>query len=568
MRKIKCKIEIGDVLSDIFFVLVLAVLIYIRFSWFDQHFTHYDDIKVAQLTDFNVDVFQIYFGKYKYSGGITEEIYNLFYLLFHNLYNWIFYAINFSKYWTYAPAQFVFTFALLPMAKDYNGIKFFGRFPSLVFGILSLLICWNVIKKITDNKKIALFGTCILGFSWQSILYCMHMSNYESIIFLGFLGAFLVILCIKKQETKSWILGALVLGGITWFHYQVLCLFGGFVFTYLIYSFVMKKKKNEIIINFFAIVFSYALIVLPLTFFANMNGVITWNAGVNGQFQFKLYLDIGYIVKFFILNSCRVFKAMLSPVPLELGLSNLLVGVLALFFLYGIWNSLKEIQLPSIRFWGTIFCIGTLTTEYFFVLIGKFTLSPTRHCNVLIPIYIIEICIGMYYFIVRKKTIIYNNLPILMAMIIGCSWAIYAKDVKGERVDQFTEQKVEEIIEQCSPDLVIDRSAPQIWYLLNEEYIRREIIDYQTDFYDKDEMSDNNKRILIISHTEPLNQKTIDELSNLLVEKGYLNEKDIDKFKHSKCIYKYEKWGKREFDFNNVTEGAANNLFYYLLVLK
>ena len=42
-------------------ILFFLGLIYIRFSWFDQHFTHYDDIKVDQLTNYQANAFEIKF---------------------------------------------------------------------------------------------------------------------------------------------------------------------------------------------------------------------------------------------------------------------------------------------------------------------------------------------------------------------------------------------------------------------------------------------------------------------------------------------------------------------------
>ena len=57
-------------------VLLFAIIIYIRFSWFDEHFTHYDDIKVAQLTNYSIDVFQMNFSHWVDGGTLSKEMYN------------------------------------------------------------------------------------------------------------------------------------------------------------------------------------------------------------------------------------------------------------------------------------------------------------------------------------------------------------------------------------------------------------------------------------------------------------------------------------------------------------
>lgn len=586
-------VDVKKILKIGLLCLFFAFFIFIRFSWFDQHFTHYDDIKVEQLTNYKFDIFEYNFGKLKHEDGIAEELYNLCYLLFGNLYNWIYNAVNFSKYWTYAPGQFAFTFALLPLAKDYTGVKFFGRFPSLIFGIVSLFLCWKILKKFTLDEKIAMVGTTILGCSWQAILYCMHMSNYESIILCGFITLLLVYKCIQVDEVKWWLISATIIGVLTWFHYQNLCFFGGFAFVYLIHTYlretdvlqqknednklqeaVQKKTKSQkalykhVIGGTLLLCICYAIVVLPLLSFANMNGVVTWNAGADGQFLFQFKADILYIIKFFVSNSYRVFKAMLSPVPLDTVWANVYAVALAVPFFYGIVKGVKEYKCRNLRFYGTLFCIGTILIEYFFVLLGKFTLSPTRHCNVLIPVFVFEIGMGIYYFISQKKTQIYKYVPIVVSFSVIGLWSVYAEGIKTERLDLFTEEKVAEIVATCSPDMVIDRSAPQVWYLLSQEFGRREIVDYQTDFYDKDYTPENNKRILIVSHTEIIDEAVLTQLSSSLIEKGYLLQEDADELIKTECYYKYEKWGSNDFDLYNVTSGAADNIFYYLYILE
>lgn len=550
-------------------VLLFAIIIYIRFSWFDEHFTHYDDIKVAQLTNYSIDVFQMNFSHWVDGGTLSKEMYNLLYLLLSKPYNWIIYAINFSKYWHYAPGQFFFTFALLPYAYDYDSIKFFGRFPSLILGIFALLLCWKVIRKCTDSNAIAFFGTAMLGFSWQAIIYCMSMGNYESIIFLGFLTCLLLMFTLKNDHLKKWILLAISVGIMSWFQYQALCLFGGIAFVFLCRYLKQKIKLKYLFINTTVLCISYAVVVLPLLSFACMDGSPTWNAGPNGEYLFHPTFNIVYIIKFFLYNSGKIFKTMLSPVPLGEKSANLIACFYVILFLIGLIFSIFKESENEFAHYLSIFSCGVIFVQYFFVLLGKFTLSPTRHSNILIPMFILECSLGMYYMTNKIKNLhIKKFLPLILGICIGINWFNYSGEVKKERTDLFTVQTIESIISKYNPDMVIDCTAPQLWYLLGQEYSRREIIDYQTDFYDLDDDSYNNKTILIVSHVNEINQEILNYCKNELVDRNYLSAIDVEKLLTTSPFEHYENRGEADFDFYNVTNGACNGMFYSVFKLE
>lgn len=551
---------------------LFAILIYVRVSWFYLHFTHYDDIQVAHLTNYTADCFAINFGNFRTAGGLSEKIYDLCYYLFHNVYNWCYYAVNFSKYWTYAPGQFILTFALLPLAQGYNGVKFFGRMPSLLNGILAIFICWHILNKVTYSKKAALIGTCVLGFSWQAILYCMHMSNYESIILCGFITAFLLIRNLNADEdnSKKWIWGALILGGMTWLHYQVLCLFCGYFLAYFIYCIMHEKQYKKILCDHIFIGILYGITILPLLFFANMKSTASWNAGSGGRFLFQPRADIIYIFKFFGQNTYLVLKAMLSPVSLKSNLSNMFACFYLALIVVGVVGGLRDYRKKNDLFFLTVFNTGVFFSEILFVLVGKFTLSPTRHCNLLIPIFVMEIGIGCYYLFSYIKNELYAFLPYA---ILGAICFFFLKEydqIKEQRIDLFTEDAVQDIVEKYSPDVIIGRHAPQMWYLLDEsDYGHRDLIDYQTDIYGKEDSQNSNKTVMVISSAIPVDLNVAEELFEELVENGYLTRGDIDKFNGSvEWVCSYEKVGNVDFDFYNVVDGGSNNMYYNIYVIE
>ena len=557
------------IIVNVTIIIFFSILFLIRFSWFEQHFTNYDDIKVAQFTDFTTNLFDWKFRSMVQNGAIATKTYNILSIFVAPIYNWISYAINFSKFWTYAPGQFVITFALLPLAYDYSSIKFFGRFPSLLFGCISLIICWKVVKKYTGSDKVAFATTCILGFSWQSILYCMHMSNYESIILIGFIIAYLLYNCLKKDTNKVWFISVGLIGIMTWFHYQTVCYLSGVMLTYIYKNYKEKVSIKNNFIKVIIMCFIYTLIVFPLLLFANVNGVPTWNTGANGEYLYKPSFDLIYTFKFFFVNSCKVFKAMLSPVPLHTVEASFLSVIYMLLFLYGTVKGIMGYKTRKDLFSLSIFCWGTILTEYFFVFLGKFTLSPTRHSNLLIPIFILEIMIGLYYLFINVNMIRkMRYLPYVFIVCIMLLWCTYAGEVKKERTDLYNVDSVNELISKYNPDIVIDRFAPQLWYLLGSEYNKKDIIDYQTDFYELDSQSLNYKKILIMSSTNKIDEKVIKDIAEQLVTKGYLSKSLGHELLSASPIVKYEYETNVDFDFYNVTQGSANNFNYRVFTLN
>ena len=555
------KQHVKGVLFQVLIITFFVMLFYIRFSWFEYH------IKVAQFTDFTANLFDWKFRKLVWDGGVSAKIYNILCVFISKLYNCISYAVNFSKYWTYAPGQFVFTFGLLPFAYDYSSIKFFGRFPSLVLGCVALILCWKSVKAYTNSNKVALATTSIVGFSWQSILYCMHMSNYEAIIFIGFAASYLVFWIMENNTLKRWIFVVVLLGIMTWFHYQTICYLSGVLLVFLFNGFSEKIPVKKLMIRMVVLCAIFAIIVVPLLFFANMNGVPTWNAGINGEYLYKFSFDLIYTIKFFFINSCKVFKAMLSPVPLNTCWAQIISIIYMLFFLYGTFKGFSFYKKNRL-FYLTIFCWGTILTEYFFVFIGKFTLSPTRHSNVLIAAFVLQIMIGIYSCIFDLKKIrLKKYIPYFLSVCITLLWMLYAGEVKKERMDLYTNVSVNKLIEAYSPDLVVDRFAPQLWYLLGNEYVRREIIDYQTDFYDRDYDASNNKKIMIMSCTNKIDEEVLIEVSEKLLERGYITKEAGLKLLLNEPIAQYEYQTYIDFDFYNVTSGSANNFYYKIYLI-
>ena len=545
-----------------------AVLFMIRFSWFDLHYTHYDDIKVAQFTDFTADLFKWKFEALRWNDPFLQKLYNLTLILLEKPYNWVTYALNFSKYWTYAPGQFVITFALLPLAYDYTSIKFFGRLPSLIFGCIALIFCWKAAVHSTGSKKAALCATAVLGLSWQSILYCMHMSNYESIILIGFIVAFYLSRNADWEKKRFWLLGCVLLGIFAWFHYQAVCYLAGFLMVYFVWGLGEKKKISRIIVNVVILGTVAAVLVAPLLGFANLYGVPTWNVGIDGEYLFTPILSPTYLLRFFVINSWKVFKAMLSPVPLDRDLSNVITIAYLLLFLYGTIRSLRQKEKNKL-FYLTIFSMGVILAEYGMVVLGKFTLSPTRHSNVLIPVFVTQILFGVYFLMKDLDSpFLEKGFAGIFAVSLLVSWNSGVDAVKAERIDPYTQEAIFSLIGDNNPDLIVDRSAGQMWYLGPQgQYQHREIIDYQTDVFDINYDAADNQTILIVSGDSDLNDEMVQQIAFQLLEKQYLSPEQFEKFTQSASFKEGCEMHHVDFDFYSVSAINGNSLVYRLYSL-
>lgn len=155
-----------------------------------------------------------------------------------------------------------------------------------------------------------------------------------------------------------------------------------------------------------------------------------------------------------------------------------------------------------------------------------------------------------------------------ICLVIGLGWVGYYGEIKERRIDVFTSESISAILDEHQPDLVVSYTAPQLWYLLGPQYARREIIDYQTEFYDLDYDALNNKKIIIFSHVDSIDSNDVEALINPLIEKNYITEPDATLLRESEPIYKYENWGSEDFDFYNVTTGTCNGMFYAVYQLS
>jgi hypothetical protein len=135
------------------------------------------------------------------------------------------------RQWSYAPAQFYLTQELVKFAKDYTGLLFYGRLPSLLLWFGGLLLAFQVLRHLLGPKQLALSAALTIwaAFTLRGIVESSQGYNYA-----GGLPCtvFLVWLFVSARGSgwltepkRIWIsiLAGLAAGATCWFSYQ--CLF-------------------------------------------------------------------------------------------------------------------------------------------------------------------------------------------------------------------------------------------------------------------------------------------------------------------------------------------------------
>lgn len=95
------------------------------------------------------------------------------------------------------------------------------RFPSVVWGTLTLPVCYFFFKELSDSKS-ALFGTLLLAISPFHIQYSQELRFYASLTFFYILSTYLLFQALKNPGRKQWLIFTIVTTIGIYFHMYVL----------------------------------------------------------------------------------------------------------------------------------------------------------------------------------------------------------------------------------------------------------------------------------------------------------------------------------------------------------
>ncbi len=297
--------------------------------------------------------------------------------------------------WTYAPAQFLLTGALLHRGLTYQQLLVRGRLPALLFATLVPLLLALIGWRLGGERRAALawlmaaIGACSIELS----LHAAQMENYA----LGTLAAtgllFLLVASADVPATPRRALGeACVLAILTWCQYQLLFMVPAYavargwqgrrtgatratVTRALLWAALPLALSSAALYHYFLYLWAGA--------------GVSWNAGPRHEYLFTVPSGAGlaataaYAARFFVSNTVATITAMTAVVPdtspLATGL-GLLSTALAVIGIRSMWRSRTVVDRSVVVLSGTLVIIWV-------GLIGvrALTLSPTRHALIWLP---------------------------------------------------------------------------------------------------------------------------------------------------------------------------------------
>lgn len=467
------------IISLLFLLIIFAAGIYIRYDNLSGHFTHTDDLMVAtnlmkkSRTERITEAIQKKDSaaiKAVSSSGLYKDLNNLKDSPF--LYSCAYYFFKnrekfniVSKMSTFAPLQCGMTSWLVKSgdSSGYETIKFKGRFWSFIFGSLSVvgiaLFLFYLYKEESYAIWLAVFGASVMAYSWENIIYSQQMEPYTIAVFFHIL--LLIVLHKYHDSVFSWkraVLFGLLAGFLSWGQYQILFCSVAF---FAVITFLHRGEKYFILKSVLMGI-CFACAVQPLLGDIQTTAGVNWNAGINGEFLFSTVYEgklsliqmIAFPFKYFFSNTYITVRGMIGFIPDEfsllINLFTVLFLVLMSFGLYSLFISWKKDSAKSALFLYVLF----LSLIWMgLIVIGKITLSPTRHSLVLLPVFILLAAEGIV-FVFKKRNWIPSVVTFLVIVQSVAFFYYYPKEV-ANRKDRFSEEEIEQLISQYKPGLVL-----------------------------------------------------------------------------------------------------------------
>lgn len=315
-----------------------------------------------------------------------------------------------SQQWTYAPAQFLLTGALIHRGLTYQQLLVRGRFPSLLFAtlvpLLLALIGWRVGGE--RRAALALLTAAVGACSIELSLHAAQMENYA----LGTLAAtallMLLVVSAEARVTPGRAVGeACVLALLTWCQYQLLFMLPAYALargwqslhTGATHTGAMRSGATRTELTRTALTRAMIWGALPLVvssaalyhYFLYLwaGAGVSWNAGPHQEYLFAIPQSAGvgaaltYLATFFIGNTIATITAVTavlpdtSPAASALGLLSTGLAVVGIRVM---WRSGTVVDRSILLLSGTL-----ALTWVALIGIRALTLSPTRHALIWLP---------------------------------------------------------------------------------------------------------------------------------------------------------------------------------------
>jgi hypothetical protein len=380
---------------------------------------------------------------------------------------------------SYAPFQFFFTQMLISKNQSLKQLLFWGRLPSLFFSLLSILLFIYLIYQISPGvlgQISSLIVISIYAFSLESIIYAKQMESYAIGLFASVLLLLLLYKIFKKTpkyNLKHWFSISFFLALMIYMQYQMLIYVLAAMFTLFCYYYNNSKQEQKRILFKRSIlsVVIVGLIVAPvyiLFISKHSNHASTqWYQGANSEYLFSItgfngvIAQLGYTAHFFLFNTAEVFFNNCTFYSGNNAYANFLLHTTLLlflfFFIFGLLKMYKNTEIAQ-KYLGMFFFV-VIIIWLSFVLLGKLTLSPTRHSLILLPVF----CAAAHFGICAFMRILSNHrLFVLFIYLTTCIIIFtFAKSIRlfmDDRCEIYTSQAFVKMIKSRNPDYIVTKN--------------------------------------------------------------------------------------------------------------
>ena len=304
--------------------ILLIFGVYFKYQNLDTQFSTTDDTGVAwTLIEHIKDIDNSYIQK-KIVQQQHEDFHSLQYFILRNfdinIFKPILKLFIIPQTWTYAPMQFVITQFFLNDDLTYKDLIFWGRLPSFIFSISSMIMIILIMKNIYKNKWLypCLTTLIVYNFSLENLIYSAHMSNYASSCFsvLSVIYIFLKITNFKFISLRNQIFYGLFLALSVCLAYQAIFIIP-LLFIYLCFSirinkpliYVYQNIEFKYIVSIFIYFCLFSLITYIPFLVTQINRGNSISTGVPEKYYFPTFFSNTNIVenlyeciKFFAVN--------------------------------------------------------------------------------------------------------------------------------------------------------------------------------------------------------------------------------------------------------------------------
>ena len=382
-----------------------------------------------------------------------------------------------SQQWTYAPAQFLLTGALIHRGLTYQQLLVRGRFPSLLFAtlvpLLLALIGWRVGGE--RRAALALLTAAIGACSIELSLHAAQMENYA----LGTLAAtallMLLVVSAEARVTPGRAVGeACILALLTWCQYQLLFMLPAYALargwqslhTGATHTGATRSGATRTELTRTALTRATIWGALPLVvssaalyhYFLYLwaGAGVSWNAGPHQEYLFAIPQSAGvgaaltYLATFFIGNTIATITAVTavlpdtSPAASALGLLSTGLAVVGIRVM---WRSGTVVDRSILLLSGTL-----ALTWVALIGIRALTLSPTRHALIWLPFLALFIARA----ITARGTVAVSTAvsTVAAAAMVG-AYLSAMPTVMADRTNPFHESELVALADSTQADLIV-----------------------------------------------------------------------------------------------------------------